>query len=493
MRARFERVDHRKGEGRLSLVAGGLGCVLAVFSVNSLLTLAAFATLAAILYLTLRPGEPPVLTFAVAYQWVQAASPILLADIRGERIGSMDPSSDLRMAAWLSLAGLLVLAAGIRLATASLAPVDRRKVSVELSSLSLSRLWVGYAGLFVAKGGITWVAWRLPGLRQIVLTFEDVRWFFFFLFAVACFARRQRYSLLAFSVGVEILLGFVGYFSSFKEVLFVLALAFLTSRPRLGLRTSAVAGLLVAFAFLLGSAWMLVREDFRLYVSGGERAQIVTVPLAERLDRMASMIGGIKVKDLGAGLEALIERIGYVEYFGKVVSRVPSRLPYEGGSLWWTAVRHVLTPRLLFPTKPNLLSDSELTMKYTGEWLASDSEGTSISMGYFAESYIDFGSIGMMAPIFVLGLIWGCMYRYFLVSDARVAFSLAAAVTVLLNANQFEIHNVKLLGGMLTIFAVIVVTLRLGSPALQRVLAQPRGRRPDGSGSPWPVGQASAP
>ena len=156
--------------------------------------------------------------------------------------------------------------------------------------------------------------------------------------------------------------------------------------------------------------------------------------------------------------------------FARVISTVPRYLPHEEGKMWWTAVRHILMPRLLFPKKPALPSDSELTSRYTRTVLASSKQGTSISMGYMAESYIDFGMFGMFVPVFLCGLLWGGMYRYFMlnVPDRLIAYGMVTAL--LANANQFEIHSVKLLGGMLMNFLVFATVAKFVLPKFSGLL-----------------------
>ena len=93
-------------------------------------------------------------------------------------------------------------------------------------------------------------------------------------------------------------------------------------------------------------------------------------------------------------------------------------------------------------------------------------------MGYMAESYIDFGMTGMWMPIFLCGLIWGMMYRYFMirVKDRLAAYSIVTAL--LINAYQFEIHSVKLLGGMLMNFAVFAGVAKFLLPVYHQYLLE---------------------
>ena len=122
-------------------------------------------------------------------------------------------------------------------------------------------------------------------------------------------------------------------------------------------------------------------------------------------------------------------------------------------------------------------------MKYTGRLFASGDRGTSVSMGYMAESYIDFGPILMFVPIFALGLALGLITRYLVLRTQIPLYGQAAAAVVGLGMYKFEIHNVKLVGGLLTITLFYIVWLRFAVPLIDPWL------RPAGHAGP---GQARA-
>src|SRR5205814_3724135 len=106
-------------------------------------------------------------------------------------------------------------------------------------------------------------------------------------------------------------------------------------------------------------------------------------------------------------------------------------MPYENGRLWFDAVKHVFTPRAFFPGK-GIIDDSARTTYYTGVLVAGLEQGTSISIGYMGESYIDFGPIGMFVPIFFLGLLYGYIYRLFAKHARYKVIGLAVATSTLL-------------------------------------------------------------
>ncbi|MBC7391577.1 MAG: hypothetical protein H7329_20440, partial [Opitutaceae bacterium] len=59
-----------------------------------------------------------------------------------------------------------------------------------------------------------------------------------------------------------------------------------------------------------------------------------------------------------------------------------------------------------------VIDDSEKASLYTGQEFYGADRGTSVSLGYFAESYVDFGMVGMHLSLLFYGFIIGSIYKY---------------------------------------------------------------------------------
>ena len=92
------------------------------------------------------------------------------------------------------------------------------------------------------------------------------------------------------------------------------------------------------------------------------------------------------------------------------MQHVPDGTPHEDGQLTLALIKHITVPRFLFPDKPVLVNDTEITAKYTGLPLVSNGE-TSISIGYLGELYVDFGFIGALVAVGIIGLLTGRAYK----------------------------------------------------------------------------------
>jgi len=208
-------------------------------------------------------------------------------------------------------------------------------------------------------------------------------------------------------------------------------------------------------------AWSVIKSDYREFLNQGSGEQEVVVPVSARLDKLEELAGNLDRRSLEEGMETLIMRVSYVNFFCLCILNVPENIPHEHGALWLGAVKHVLMPRFLFPNKPEI-KDSERTAHYTGVAVAGEEQGTSISIGYMGESYIDFGRFGMFAPVLLLGVFYGLIYRYFVYGGRRKVLGFAmATATLVFGAYSMETSNIKLIGGNLTAFLVMAAFTKI--------------------------------
>jgi hypothetical protein len=315
------------------------------------------------------------------------------------------------------------------------------------------------------------MAWAIPGGTQVALALANMRWVAFFALAYVCLLKMQRLHLLLIAVAIEFALGMGGYFADFKTVFFVGIIAFVAAGRRLTVSQVAVVSGLAFMLFMISLVWTAVKIDYRDYLSGGQSAQIVTRGYGERTAKLLEMVSELTEEDMSEAVTTMVERISYVDFFAVVTSTVPRRINYENGALWGGALQHIFMPRLFFPDKPPLPNDSERTNYYTGLYMAGEAQGTSVSMGYVAESYIDFGKYGMFAPILALGVLLGRLYRFFLTrQNIPIFIGYGLAVTVLLEAYKFETASVKFLGAIVTAFLVAYVLQRFFIRKLARRL-----------------------
>jgi hypothetical protein len=461
--------------------------VLTATSTEPALTFMALGVLIVGAKLLWRPGEPPILFAAFLIQWLQISSAVFRASFSGQDLSALytgyyGVGDGVVTATWLSLFGLLALTSGIRLALRGIGPAVRTQLILEIEQYSLRKALGIYCIAQLTVVGIETVTWMNPGLTQPLIALSNFRWVFFFALALIVLVQRRGYWLLTLVSILEIVRGFLSFFGEYKNVFLVLAMAFLTARPKFNPRTAVKTSLIIGVVLVLSAVWSEVKRDYRDFLSGGSGRQEVIVTPAEQLERLNALFFNEGLTHLSDGFNDLIQRIEYTFFFGRVIEHVPSVIPYDDGAFWGGAVMHVLTPRLLFPDKADLSSDVQNTEYYAGlELIAQGGKQTEIPMGYMAESYIDFGSLGMLAPIFVLGLLFGFLYRYVITRRRYMIFAFGAAPILILPASKYEIGAAKILGGTLTTFLVFLIGFHLCAPYIHRAFQRSPSRRTEDS------------
>ena len=438
--------------------------LLGFLTPNPLLTVGALAILPLLAALAWRPGEPPLLLFILGFQWLQASAKVFHANLLGQDITEVILFANLeapqtKLATWLSLAGLLALAAGIRLVIRRIPPTDVEALTEQVNAFSIPRAFWMYLAVSIGLTALYQSVGYYSAFRQILLAASLLKWSAFFFLGYLVFFRRESYIYFLLAFGIEFV-GGIGFFSGFKEVIFVSVIAFFSVNRTLTVGAALKGVAVVAVMIVMGAAWTSVKAEYRGTISEDAVQQGSTLSQSEQVELLYNLVSGLDGQALQEGLDPLLARVGYVDFFGYVLNAVPSVIDHANGELWGSAVRHVLVPRLINPNKPALPSDSEITTQYTGIYLPGADRGTSISIGYMGESYADFGFVGMFVPIFLVGVSWGLIYAFFVRKARYRVLGYAYSVAILLSAYQLEVATIKLVGGVLMKFIVIAFIFR---------------------------------
>lgn len=424
------------------------------FSANPLLTPAAILVLAAAMQLLWRRGEPPVLAFACGMQWLQVGAVIFYANLYGASLEQASGAKQFETATWLSLIAVFVLALGMRMALVRCRS-QHAPLLTEALRVNIGTAFVAYLVTFVIALAAERIAFSVPAVTQLIYALIPLKWAAVFIVAYSIVEQRKSYILLVAIACVESAVGLLGYFASFKDVFFVLLVVATTSPLALRGRRLAIASAVLAALFLFGVVWTAIKSEYREFISQGTNQQVVVVSTEEKVNKLEDLVSGLNWDNFTDGLDRMIVRVGYTNFFALTLMNVPENVPYENGALWLGSLKHCVTPRLFFPEKA-AISDSERTTLYTGIQTAGEEQGTSIGIGYIAESYVDFGPVGMFAPIFLLGIFCGLIYRMCISHSHSKLLSTAFGSSILIfNAYAVETSNVKIVGGIVTELLVI--------------------------------------
>jgi hypothetical protein len=441
------------------LLVGGTGP-------NWSLALLALAVLLVGASLLWRPGETPVLLFVFGFQWLQGSLSIFKANWENVVVGTGSPyPGSHETAAGLTLLGLGLFAIGLRLGAG---PTDTECGSIARKfarKQQLPRVFQLYICASVASACAMAVAVVIPGLSQPIGAFANLKWAFFFIMGYVSMLRGGvAMRLFAIAFCVEFMLGLGGYFSEFKTVFFITILATVAAGARPSPRAMVGIALLGVLVIGLGVIWTAIKGDYRNFVSGEQATQSVTVDYTSQLSKIIELTSEIDHEKLTAASDVMLQRVTYIEFFASVLDYVPQYVPHEGGAIMIDALMRPFMPRIIFADK-SVIDDSERTNKYTGLEVAGADRGTSISLGWIAETYIDFGEYGMMLAILFLGYFYGTIYRWLLRwSLARGLLGMGLATAVLLPAVALESSMTKVIGGVAVSLLVTWLLVAYGLP-----------------------------
>lgn len=451
----------------------------------SLLTVNPFFTFLAVLFpfvaakLLWKKNEPPVLFLGLLFQWLQVVIKVFYADIFELDFRQVtDYPKHIHEAFLLSLGALFVEALGIHLLIKRFAFPGVAGLQQKGLQLNLARVTLFYV-VFAVLSPI--VLRNTPGgLAQFVYKIIDFKWAVFFVFYSLTFLYRKRVIYFYLIISVEIILGFTGYFSGFKDFFLFVAICYLTLRQRLTVSQYVILGTGAILLFNIMVLWQTVKNDYRTYLSGGVRAQIVTVTKTQALNVLYFKVSTLTVDDYRQGMRQLVDRISYIGFFSATQSYVPAQLPYERGRLWKDALIKIVTPRILFPNK-QIIDDSEKTRKYTGLNFAGASEGTSISLGYVTESYVDFGPVLMFVPLFLFGMAIGWLYKYIITGTYSQILGYACVIPLFFQIYTFELALDKAVGALFAYFIVYLLVRRLGIPLFHNYISRKKSSKSEHS------------
>ncbi len=445
------------------------------FSPNPELGAVAFIALAVVLTLLWHTRDVPILIAISAFQFLQIAMAIWIADFYGVPVGEEFQATSIGTAVLLSLGGLVAQAAGMYASTARMNMPVLFGRDLGHEELSIRRIFLAYliaVPVTVLASQYTFV---FGGLSQIILALLSVKYVLLMLLLLTVVLQQRSYGLLLAATGIELLIGAGGFFSGgFMNALLILLLALGCFVRRISVERLLLVLSASAVTLVIATAWTAVKPEYRRILNQDSGDQFVAIAWAEAIGELGTLLARVDGQAMVAGVDALARRVSYVEIFGDVIDYVPHSIPHEDGRLWLDAIRRVVQPRLLFENK-KIIDDIEQTAIYTGWNISPDmSRDTSISIGYFGESYIDFGKIGMLCPLFLVGFMWGGIYRRFVEARPVGILGIAIATAILMSVGiNFGNSAAKLFGWTVTVTLVMLLLQRFGSPMIVRLLKDP--------------------
>ena len=386
-----------------------------------------------------------VLPVAFAFHWLQTSIGLMYLAFAGRAVPTVE-LSDYRPMVLVGLGCCLALAAGIRLGLSLRHKPDPREARPGFA-FGIGLLVTLYLGTIAVQGSLAALAPDYPSLRQIIVTFDTARLGILFLILRRLCSPTPRWGLLVLVVSGEIVLGITGFFAGFREPVVLAVLAVLEIFELRNTKHWLAIGVGGVAAVFLGLLWMSIRVEYRKEYVEIDKFQTSRSARVERIGSLTSALFSSESTNLWAAADTLVDRLWTVYYPALALSRVPRVLPHTNGTILTAALMHIVTPRVFFPNKAELPSDSDEVRKYSGVFVAGREVNTSIAFGYAPEAYIDFGIPLMFVPVFVFGVVVGLLYALFRqLIWHRELFVAFATVTFWLTVYLFERSWATMLG-----------------------------------------------
>ncbi|HEX4974308.1 MAG TPA: hypothetical protein VFV48_00335, partial [Pseudomonadales bacterium] len=173
----------------------------------------------------------------------------------------------------------------------------------------------------------------------------------------------NKYLAIAFMV-IGFFLSFFSYFSSFRVYFLVvfLTVAFfggsLIRKLWLPITTLGLLG------FIVLVFWSSVKNEYRALLSGGQRAQVVTVDRGNALNFLKDKATSFDQNQFTSGLDQLLYRMQYLEIYTKVVDKIPKDMDHLRGDNLISTLEFLFLPRALNPSK-RVLDPSAKVNRFT--------------------------------------------------------------------------------------------------------------------------------
>lgn len=450
----------------------GLGVILAMLSPLSRdpVAFAAGGMVPALaMWLIGRPTMPAAVIYLVLWQWAQTFARILQTLVDGESLGGGLYGPDVERAYWYMLASVVTLAVAFRLVLGRLpAPtLESRLAHTRWQPQDLVLLYLGTSVLSLMA---RYAAGMSSALGQPMQALQYLKVLALFLMFTSVLMTGKGGKFVAIVFLFEVLSGFTGLLSDFKAVFIQFAIAALAVRIRWTAMMGFMSVVLLAVLVMLALFWTGVKGEYRQLATGSDESQTIRASLSDRLGYLGSRALAADRIDWGEAAYALLVRFAYVDIFASVIG-VRENSPDPGTMRQWgDAISHVTQPRFLFPGKA-VLSDTEVYVRLAkGDPTEQMREGTSISVGYMAENFVDLGFPGMLAGIFVIGAFAAYVARYFM--RLRLPWMVREGTVLVfvysIARDGVEMSLPKMIGAITMFFLVFVLLVRFGYP---RVLA----------------------
>lgn len=444
-----------------------------LFSQYLFLTILGGLTFIVILRNLWKPFTPPVLLFFILFHWIQVFASILYADFMKQTIDVLFESGDTEFLFTMTFIQLIIIAFFLQLFIKSGARrlIDFEVLKAEAAKIKTRNVIIGYFVSLALLPLLSSIFRNNSSALQLLSSFAIIKHVFTALLIFILLLKKtdNRWLIVGILI-LDFILSFASFFSDFKTILIMVIMIYYTVNPYLrktaAYRMVPVIFVLVAFF----SFWSFIKGEYRNFLNQGAGQQVVNVSNTEALTYLFNRLGDFNTTALGEGLTLFIHRAQYMERYAEVYARVPSTVPHQDGADLAQALEFLLIPRFINEDK-GMKDASQRTSYYTGKTFSTAAQGTSISMGYFCDLYIDYGLYLMIIPLLGFMAIIGYVYKRIIkLQNYNILFVYSLLVGTFLTFGTFESDSVYFLGTIRNNIALLVLGYFAFFPALHKFI-----------------------
>jgi hypothetical protein len=244
-----------------------------------------------------------------------------------------------------------------------------------------------------------------------------------------------------------------GWLGVLMSVVIISAATYMVEKRRLP-RAALLLLVVVTLFFQVG------KEEFRkTYWKDNLRAgqiERATYWLQTSLDKWEAVVTRPTAENLREVVNPSVSRVSLLAQTANVIDQTPSVVPYQYGKLYsYLAIS--LIPRFVWPDKPSVNEANQFYQVTYGLTQEGELEGVSISVGVLVESYMNFGWLGVLGIMFLLGVFFD-FYQELFFSQSSGLLMASIGLTLLLQFLAIESQMAQYLGGIVQqVFLMLVV------------------------------------
>jgi hypothetical protein len=416
-----------------------------------------------------RQGLPIFAMLAFMY-WLYYAVPLFMEEhiISNfyEPIGHQLPETTLTRALLMALIGICSMWLGTKSGLARFV-VPRTRLSVELTPAKLNYV----RAVLVGGGLLSLYSTPLQALgdggRQLVSIMVSIIPLLAFAILFRSFVKGE-----AETVDKLLIFGFLfvrlfsglsgGWLGVAASILVICGAIYLAERGRAP-RAAIIAVAMFTLFFQVGKEdfrntyWQRQGSDAASSEGRGGRLERVAYWAQVSLIKWGEALTDPSGEALRGAINPSVSRISLLNQTANVIDQTPSVVPYQNGALYSYMI-YTWIPRFVWPEKPSMSEANQFYQVAYGLTQEDNLGAVSISVGFLAEAFINFGWLGVVGIMFLMGIFFDFYHKTFLAPASGVVMT-GIGLILLPQFLSIESQMAQYVGGIVQQVVVTIIVM----------------------------------